>query len=110
MKNWSWLKTQKEGQFFERKSCYDRSAGRSKLRDVRSLSKDLIEFLSAMANADGGMVALGMEDDGTPTGSDYPQDRLDVILKAPQRLAKPPLKSHLAQSSMWSSEHGSRRR
>jgi predicted HTH transcriptional regulator len=47
-----------------------------------------------MANSDGGTLVLGIEDDGTPTGVDYPRDRLDVILQAPQRLANPPLKAH----------------
>ena len=94
MRNWEWLKTQQEGQFFERKSCYDRSGAQFKRRDVRSVAYDVAETLSAMANADGGTLALGLEDDGTPTGVDYPPDRLDVILKAPKRLVKPPLKAH----------------
>lgn len=92
MLNWTWLKTQREGQFFERKSCYDRSGKRLKRRDVRSVSKDLAETLSAMANADGGTLALGLENDSTPTGINYPKDRLQVILRAPNRLVRPPLK------------------
>jgi predicted HTH transcriptional regulator len=31
-----------------------------------------------MANADGGTLALGIENDGTPSGVDYPQDRLAI--------------------------------
>jgi len=94
MQDWQWLKTQQEGQFFERKSCYDRSHKRSKRRSAREVGRDVAETLAAMANADGGTLALGIEDDGTPTGMDYPHDRLDVILEAPQRLVQPPLKTH----------------
>jgi len=94
MQDWQWLKSQQEGQFFERKSCYDRSGKRPKRRPAREVAHDVAEPLAAMANSDGGTLVLGIEDDGTPTGVDYPPDRLDVILQAPQRLAKPPLKVH----------------
>lgn len=85
MQNWQWLTTQNEGQFFERKSCYDRSRGSVRRRNVRDVSADVAETLSAMANADGGTLVLGIEDDGTPTGVDYPQDRLEVIERAANR-------------------------
>lgn len=38
------------------KSCHDRSGGRVRRRDVRSVARDIAETLSAMANADGGTV------------------------------------------------------
>jgi len=93
MQNWKWLKTHQEGQFFERKSCYDRSGQKPKLRSAREVARDVAETLAAMANADGGTLALGIEDDGIPTGLNYPPDRLDIIFKAPQRLVSPPLKA-----------------
>lgn len=65
---WQWLKEQEEGQFLERKSCYDRSAGRNRPRPVKDVVRDVAESLVAMANADGGTVAVGLEDDGTVTG------------------------------------------
>jgi predicted HTH transcriptional regulator len=74
--DWKWLTTHREGQFFERKSCYDRSGKRPKRRDARSVARDVSETLAATANADGGTLALGIENDGTPSGVDYPQDRL----------------------------------
>jgi ATP-dependent DNA helicase RecG len=46
-----------------------------------------------MANADGGTLALGIEDDGTPTGVDYPPDRLEVIVQAPKTHITPPVKA-----------------
>jgi len=92
---WDWLKTREEGQFFERKSCYERSGGRVRRRKVKEVAKDVAETLSAMANADGGTLVLSVEDDGTPTGVDYPPDRLEVIRQAPRRLVTPPLKAQI---------------
>ena len=91
--DWIWLKTHTEGQFFERKSCFDRSNGQKKLRKARDVARDVAETLSAMANADGGILALGIEDDGTVTGFHYPEKRWNVILEAPRRLVSPPLKA-----------------
>lgn len=72
-----WLKGQQEGQFLERKSCYDRATGQSKPRPVKEVLLDVAEVLVAMANADGATVAVGLEDDGTVTGVpsryDFPQ-------------------------------------
>ncbi|MCK4727989.1 MAG: putative DNA binding domain-containing protein [Desulfobacterales bacterium] len=92
--NWKWLKTHREGQFFERKSCYDRSGRQPKRRDARSVARDVAETLAAMANADGGTLVLGMEDDGRPTGLDYPKDGLEVILRATERNIRPLIKTH----------------
>jgi len=93
MSGWDWLRTHEEGQFFERKSCYDRADACSKLRRARDVARDVAETLSAMANADGGTLVLGVEDDGMLTGVNYPPDRLQVILQAPTRLVHPPLKA-----------------
>jgi len=92
MQDWDWLKVHEEGQFFDRKSCYDRSGGHVRRRRAKDVAKDVAETLAAMANADGGILALGIEDDGTPTGVNYPPDRLEVILRAPTNLVTPPLK------------------
>ncbi|HXF05594.1 MAG TPA: ATP-binding protein [Blastocatellia bacterium] len=65
---WDWLREQPEGQFLERKSCYDRSTGQLKPRSFKDSLRDVAETLVAMANADGGTVVLGLEDDGTDAG------------------------------------------
>lgn len=92
---WDWVLHQLEGQFFERKSCSERSGGRVRRRDVRSVAKDIAETLSAMANADGGALVVGIEDDGIPTGVDYPEDRMNVLREAPRNLVRPPLRVRL---------------
>jgi len=95
--DWDWLLHNPEGQFLERKSCYDRSGGRIRRRNVRSVAKDVAETLSAMANADGGNLVLGVEDDGTPTGADYPEDRMNLLRQAPRNIVRPPLRSRVEE-------------
>jgi ATP-dependent DNA helicase RecG len=63
-----------EGQFFERKSAFDRSSGRPKRRNAREVAWDIVETLSAMANADGGELVVGLEDNGDVTGVAHPAD------------------------------------
>jgi ATP-dependent DNA helicase RecG len=93
LQDWEWLRTQPEGQFFERKSCYERGSGSLKRRAARDVARDVAETLAAMANADGGTLALGIEDDGMPTGVDFPPDRLEVIVQAPKTHITPPVKA-----------------
>ncbi len=66
--DWSWLQHQPEGQFLERKSAYVRKGGTLQPRPVKDVVRDMAEALVAMANADGGTVVLGIEDDGTVSG------------------------------------------
>jgi len=82
-----------EGQFLEFKSCYERPAGRgAKRRKAKEAAKDIAETLSAMANADGGTLLVGVEDDGTVSGVDYPSDKLNLLLEAPSALIRPALR------------------
>lgn len=75
MTDWNWLKTRPEGQFLERKSCYRWDAqGKRECRPTKEIVRDLAESLVAMANADGGTVALGIEDNGVLTGVPDPLD------------------------------------
>jgi len=72
----------KEGQFFERKSALDRSTGQPKRRKAADVAWDIAETLAAMANADGGALVVGMEDDGEVTGVPHPEDRINLFLRA----------------------------
>jgi hypothetical protein len=63
MNSLEWVLRQQEGQFFERKSCFDRLKG--KLRPVRAAARDVAETLTAMANADGGSLPLDVQEDCT---------------------------------------------
>ncbi len=87
---------QEEGQFFERKSAFDRSRGGRRPRKAAKLAWDIVETLSAMANADGGELVVGIEDDGEISGLPHPQDKLALLQSAPGNPSylNPPLRAH----------------
>ena len=64
------LQHQPEGQQFDRKS-------------FRIDAKSLAVILVAFANADGGDVVIGIEDDGRITGINGNDDHLNELLRAP---------------------------
>jgi len=100
MGNFEWILHQQEGQFFERKSCFDRSQGKVRRRPVRDVARDVAETLAAMANADGGALALGIEDDGAVSGVDYPEDRLRILRSAPKTHIKPAVKARIREGKL----------
>lgn len=81
----------KEGQFLEFKSCYERPTDRIKRRNAKDVARDIAATLSAMTNADGGTLLVGVEDDGIISGVDYPSDKLNLLLEAPSTLIRPAL-------------------
>jgi len=90
-----------EGQFLEKKSCWERTAtGKKRVRKAKEVAKDVAKTLSAMANADGGTLLLGVEEDEEITGMDYPQDKLQTILDAPKNLVRPPLVFRAAEGAI----------
>jgi ATP-dependent DNA helicase RecG len=72
-----------EGQFFDRKSAFDRSGLRRKRRTTSDIAWDVIETLSAMANADGGELVIGIEDNGAVTGVSLAEDKVSLLLRVP---------------------------
>ncbi|MCX5916925.1 MAG: putative DNA binding domain-containing protein [Deltaproteobacteria bacterium] len=98
MNSLDWVLRQQEGQFFERKSCFDRLKG--KLRPVRAVARDVAETLAAMANSDGGALVIGIENDGTVSGVDYPEDRLKVLRAALKTHMRPPLRARIQEGSL----------
>lgn len=64
------LYTKKEGQTYERKSAR---------KDPKGLSNHIVAF----ANADGGALVIGIEDDYTVTGIDEYQNNVNDILRVP---------------------------
>jgi len=64
------LRTKAEGQTFDRKSA-------------KIDAKSLAVILVAMANADGGDIAIGIEDDGAVTGIDGMEQHVNDLLRAP---------------------------
>lgn len=94
------LLEQQEGQFLERKSCYEYAKGKWKLRKAREVAKpDVAETLSAFANADGGTLLLGVDDDGNISGVDFPEDKINIIIDAPKNQVKPALRIDIDKAS-----------
>jgi len=73
-----------EGQFFERKSAWDRSGPRPKPRKAADIARDIAETLCAMANADGGELVVGIEDDGTVSGVPHADAKVQLLLGVPR--------------------------
>ena len=82
-----------EGPFFERKSAFDRSSSRTRQRKAADIARDIAETLTAMANADGGELVVGMENDGAATGVPHAEDKIRLLLSAPKdrNYVSPPL-------------------
>lgn len=95
-----WASTQ-EGQFFERKSAWDRSGARRRPRKAKEIAYDIADTLSAMANADGGELVVGIENDASISGVGLPEDKVNLLLKVPldRNYVSPPLPCRARQLS-----------
>ena len=79
-----------EGQHFERKSLFE-GPERTKSRNRRAVRDDVAENVAAFANAEGGILILGIEDDDlTVTGHKLPKRAVDDILATPRNRLIPP--------------------
>ena len=84
------LARQEEGQFFDRKSLWDGAPGSKRVRDRRAVRDEIAAHVAAFANADGGVLILGVEDDGTVTGHGYPDEAIQGFLDVPSKRLQPP--------------------
>ncbi len=81
---------QDEGQHFERKSLFE-GPERTKSRPRRAIRDDVAKNVAAFANAEGGILVLGIEDeDLTITGHKLPKRAVDDILATPHNRLIPP--------------------
>ena len=72
-----------ESQFREFKSALQGEPSAKSARALGTIAKDIAEALVAFANADGGELLIGVEDDGTITGVPFDETRIATLLKAP---------------------------
>ncbi|QDG50208.1 hypothetical protein FIV42_05530 [Persicimonas caeni] len=82
--------TQDEGQHYERKPLFEGRPGAKKARDRREVRDQVAEYVAAFANAEGGILLLGVEDDCVVTGHDYSERPLEHVLNVPQARLEPP--------------------
>lgn len=72
-----------ESHYREFRSAMEGPAGVKKSRDHKDVCADIAKTLVAFANADGGELFVGIEDDNRITGLVYPEDNISSILNAP---------------------------
>lgn len=84
------LVASEEGQYFDRKSLYEGPPSKKKARVKREVRDQVAEYVAAFANADGGTLVLGVEDDGSLSGCPHPDDEVEKLLRAPEARLAPP--------------------
>lgn len=75
---------QDEGQHFDRKSLFEGLDGAKRSRDRRAVRDQVAEYVAGFANAEGGVLVMGIEDDHTVTGHSLPDDALTSLLTTPR--------------------------
>ncbi|MBF0555324.1 MAG: putative DNA binding domain-containing protein [Nitrospirae bacterium] len=71
-----------ESHYSEFKSALDGKEGNKKPRSVKEICKDIAENLVSFANADGGDLLIGVEDDGTITGIPHNENDINTMINA----------------------------
>ena len=71
-----------ESHFREFKSALEGRPDNKKPRLAKSICSDIGEALVSFANADGGAILIGVEDDGTITGISHAENDIDTMLNA----------------------------
>lgn len=72
-----------ESHFREFKSALDGSEGVKKPRQVKEICKNIAKTLVAFANADGGELIIGVENDSSVTGVPHNNDDIQLLLNSP---------------------------
>ena len=75
-----------EGHYREFKSAYEGVPNNKKPGNVKNLCRYIAEALMAFANADGGELLIGVEDDGNITGVPHEEPDIQAMLKAVDKL------------------------
>lgn len=78
-----------EGQFVEFKSAWDRASSPPKRLPRRALRDKIANVVAGFANADGGLLLVGVNDDGTPTGHGYSARDVAAFFEVPRHRLSP---------------------
>ena len=81
---------QDEGQHFDRKSLFHGPPGEKQPRDRREVRDQVARYGAGFANAEGGVLILGIEDDHSITGHRLPPKALESLLAVTQARLQPP--------------------
>lgn len=93
-----------EGQFLEFKSLWNQEAGTPRPLSRRQVRDTIAEYVAAFANADGGALLLGVEDDGRAIGHAYPEETIADFIAVPERRLRPPVRCRLDRIRIEGSE------
>lgn len=72
-----------ESYFREFKSAVEGTPENKKPRDLKEICYDIAKTLVAFANADGGELFVGIEDDNSVTGLPFSDEKISIILQSP---------------------------
>lgn len=72
-----------ESHYREFKSAFEGPFGAKRPRELKEICYDIARTLVAFANADGGELYVGIEDDSTVTGIDFSEREISYLLSAP---------------------------
>ncbi len=81
---------QDEGQHFDRESLFEGPEGAKRARNRRTVRDQVAEYVAGFANAEGGVLAPGIEDDHTVAGHTLPADALAALLTMRRARLLPP--------------------
>ena len=81
------------GQFLEFVSAYEPKKRGTQTKRPRDLVREIARILNGMANADGGVLLVGVEPDKSLTGLPYSEQEIRELGEVPQNLLNPPLPS-----------------
>lgn len=73
-----------ESYYREFKSALEGNSDNKTPREIKEICYDIAKTLVAFANADGGELFIGIEDDNSVTGLPHAEDKISSILKAPE--------------------------
>jgi ATP-dependent DNA helicase RecG len=85
------LLRQERGQFLEFLSAYEYKKGAKQKKLTEDLARDIARLIGGMANADGGVLLLGIEPDKSITGIPHSPDELQALIQAPHMSLRPAL-------------------
>jgi len=74
-----------ESYYREFKSALEGRPDNKQPRNTREICADIAKTLVAFANADGGELFVGIEDNNTVSGIPHPEEKINDILTAPER-------------------------
>ena len=89
-----------EGQFVEFKSAWDRGSTPAKPLGRRALRDRIADAVAGFANADGGLLLVGVDDNGAATGHGYPDHVVDDLFAVPDRRLTPAVDCRTARLSL----------